>query len=784
MKSLLYLFRRYTFASLLNLFGIILAFTGCYILFTQISFVSSFNHGIKDYERIYRIYERGIMEEGVWDSNVTRPFIEKLKDLPQVESIGFFRSNINMEFDKEGSVFTYALNFCNADMLTTVNAELVDGSLTVSQENGKYIVIPASLAEKYFGEVMVAGREMKTQNGRIFIVGGVYKDFSDNCNFANTVYMGMGNENIDNFGNYSYSAYVRTQSRVNEDEFNAMLKTIFDKQQKERFQGWDGADEHLAKIACAAIPLDRTYFDGYDVWVDRGNKTVFVILQLAVVLLLLIAFINFANFSMAQAPVRMRSINTRKVMGESNLSLRMRLIGEGVIICLIAFALSMLAVLAISKWGEIGKYTVGSIAIEQNLGIVLIVLLISIILGIIATSYSSRYITSFQPALALKGSFGLTPSGRFVRQILVGVQMILAFVMIIFVSIIYCQSSYIYNSSYGYEKDALIFGELPYSLAPHKPALRSELEKINGVESVSFSANALGIGDNSMGWGRGEEDEYRYFSVIPADWKLLRTLGIEIVEGRDFTEHDGDVYIINEAMKNKYPMLQIDKPLCKNDLDVIGICKNFRAFTTRIDNNQTPVAFVIFGEQYKEWGDQCRFLYVRIAPNTNKVDIKKKIDAVLSSFASEGISPDLYFQDDCMEIAYKDEMRFMTQMKVSTMLAFLITIIGVFCLTMFETEYRRKEIAIRKVMGSSVAEVLILFAMRYTMPILLSFAIAAPVGYYIGDQWLQNFAEHTPIYLWIFPLAFVIVSAIVLATVVVQSWRVATMNPNQSIKTE
>ena len=142
------------------------------------------------------------------------------------------------------------------------------------------------------------------------------------------------------------------------------------------------------------------------------------------------------------------------------------------------------------------------------------------------------------------------------------------------------------------------------------------------------------------------------------------------------------------------------------------------------------------------------------------------------------------FLDDILEQTYKDEMRFMTQIEVSTLLAFLITIIGVFCLTMFETEYRRKEIAIRKVMGSSVEEVLSLFTQRYALPLILSFLIAAPIGYYISEQWLQNFAEHTPIYWWLFPVAFLIVSTVVLLTVIVQCWRVATMNPVESIKTE
>ena len=237
-------------------------------------------------------------------------------------------------------------------------------------------------------------------------------------------------------------------------------------------------------------------------------------------------------------------------------------------------------------------------------------------------------------------------------------------------------------------------------------------------------------------------------------------------------------------MKKKYPFLEVDKPLVKDDLPIVGVCKNFRAFTTRKDNNAEPVAFVIFGESFADWGNRFNVLNIRMTPNTNKRELRNKIGKVLQTFYGSKTIPEMKFMDDCLERAYKDETRFMTQIEASTILAFLITIIGVFCLTMFETEYRRKEIAIRKVMGSSVGEVLSLFTRHYTIPLILSFVIAAPIGYYISEQWLQNFAEHTPIYWWLFPLAFVIVSTIVLLTVIVQSWRVATMNPVDSIKTE
>ena len=786
MKSLLYLFRRYKLASSLNLLGLVVAFTGCYILLTQINYIGSYNHSIKDYEKIRRVYIRGIMENDQWTFTFNRPLLEKIKECPQVESVGYLRSGGDISLDKDGSVISMPVYAINNDMLTTVNAELVDGTLC---PNGikEQVIIPASLATKYFGHAMVAGKEMKLKNGKACTVIGIYKDFPNNTDFANAVFYSIGNENKDDTNNWNYSCYIRTRSDVNADVLHGALNVTLKDFMESRFGKSEEIDELMQRASLFSLSLDETYLSGYDPNTDNGSKTVFYILQIAVILLLLVALINYANFTMAQAPIRLRGINTRKVMGESTCSLYLHLVAEGITLCLCAFAISVLLAYCIGKWEHIAEYTLGSVALPDNINIVFLISITSIAIGVIATLHSARYTTSFQPALALKGNFGLTPRGRRVRQILVAIQFALAFAMVIFVGVIYSQRAYIYSSDYGYEKDALLIVNITELSSDQQPALRSELEKLNGVESASFSTWPVGLEDVYMRWGRGDkgqEGQSCYFTALPVDWKFLRTCGIDIVEGRDFKETDGDVYIINEAMKMKYPFLEVDKPLVEDDLPIVGVCKNFRAFTTRKDNNAEPVAFIIFGESFADWGNRFNVLNIRITPNTNKRELRNKIGKVLQTFYASKTIPEMKFMDDCLEQAYKDETRFMTQIEASTILAFLITIIGVFCLTMFETEYRRKEIAIRKVMGSSVEEVLSLFTQRYAIPLILSFVIAAPIGYFISEQWLQNFAEHTPIHWWLFPLAFLIVSMVVLLTVIVQSWRVATINPVESIKTE
>ena len=269
-------------------------------------------------------------------------------------------------------------------------------------------------------------------------------------------------------------------------------------------------------------------------------------------------------------------------------------------------------------------------------------------------------------------------------------------------------------------------------------------------------------------------------------------MGLKITEGRNFRESDKNTgaYILNKFAMKQYNWLAVGDSIGRqNDWGptsnylVVGVCDNFKLKSMRNDNSRIAVAFIIMGPDMEWCGDRCNRVFVRVAKKQDKIAAKQRIAEVLNKIdGSEKY--DMKFLNDDLQQTYVDEFRFISQVKLFAIICIIITIIGVFSLTMFETEYRRKEIAIRKVMGSSVGAVVRLFAMRYAVPLVASFIVAAPLGWWLSQQWLQSFAEHTPIYWWLLPIAFIIVSAVVILTVVVQSWRVATANPVESIKTE
>jgi len=783
--------RRFKTATVLNFIGLTVAFAACYLFLTQVTYNHSYNRGLTNYEHLYRVEVPSMFNDKGWQALVNRLMADELAKLPQVEGMALFETHVQPWVFKKGDEdFNVKANYVSNDAIAVLAPRLVDGKLTWTDDDHEGVIIPASVAMSYFGTTQAVGRYFATSDDNVKLwVRGVYEDFPKNSSVGNYVYGSMGDQNKDNFNNYNYYCYLRINQQVDEDDISRtisqiMMKAIHQASVDEGMEDKRDENEYNDKLRLRLTPVSETWFSGVDPEWDRGNKAVDLILQLSCLLVLMIAAVNFLNFTLAESPMRIKSINTRRVLGSTVNSLRLAFVAETVLTSLLAFGLAVGVSYLLSQWPLIGELTVGSLALGDHLVLMAIIGLAAVGIGIVAGLYPAFYVTSFQPALALKGSFGLTPRGRRLRTVLLCLQFLITSIMVVYIGILYLQSHYIFNSDYGFDKDEILFAGVG-DLRGKQDALRSELMQQTGVVEVAFSQSVLGTSDIYMSWGRGDKDHQVQFTAMPVDWHYLRTMGIEIVEGRDFSEHDSDCYIINEAARRKWNWVEMDKPLLKDDLPVIGVCRNVRFASTRVDNNDSPLAFVIYGETYlsQGWSNDFGGVNIRVAAGVDKVQMRQTIKDVFKKLGAQR-EPVIRFLDESLERTYRDEFRFIHQVLIFSVMCLVITLIGVFCMTMFETEYRRKEIGIRKVMGSSTGDILTMLSRRYMWLLVGSFVVAAPVAWFIGSQWLQSFAERTPIYWWLFPLALLVVAAVTLATVIIQSWRAATENPVNSIKNE
>lgn len=794
MKSLLYMFRRYRVATLLNLLGLGVAVATFYLFMTQVIYNRTYNHNIHDYKHMYRLEIYGGLFGEDWGCNICRPFVTLLKEIPQVKDATYISPYINKTDVKVGNrTIAVPLIYMGKPGIEFFTGKLLSGSSKTCGD-GHNVIVSRSTAEKMFGTVNAAGKTFECENGdgskTTVTVVGVSEDMPDNCTLPNGVYICEDERGLNDWIEWSYNIYMLLDDGANPKKVERAIKLAFMKE-----NGYSEKDEKKfdkeVNMKIRITPVDDIYFSGVGPK-DRGNRGLVDVLTVASVFVLFIAMLNLLNFSLSEVPMRMRGINTRRVMGASIGSLRMKMILENVVFAFVGLVIGILLIVAFQRSETCMKLVSGDIHFASHMVLAAAMAVSALVVGALSAMIPAFYSTSFAPAMVLKGSFGLSPRGRQLRMAIMAVQFCVAFALAIYIGVMSSQSSYIFNSDYGFNKNEVFYAWLSQEAKAKRDAIRAELKKLPFVESVGFAQNAIGTSDGYMSWGRGDNEHQMTLQVLPCDYEYLRTMQLKITEGRDFREADmkTGAYVLNEAAMKQYKWLAVGDSIGRqnewgptSNYLIVGTCNNFKLKSMRCDNSNVAVAFIIFGPDMEQWGDRCNQVFVRVAKGQDKIEAKHRIAEVLNKLdGSQKYEMD--FLDDDLQWTYIEEFRFISQVKLFAIICIIITVIGVFSLTMFETEYRRKEIAIRKVMGSSVGSVVSLFALRYAVPLVVAFVIAAPIGWWLSNSWLQSFAEHTPIHWWLFPISFVAVSAVVVLTVVVQSWRVATANPVESIKTE
>ncbi len=800
-KNIIYMARRFKLATALNMMGLVVAFAAFYLFMTQIIYQVTYNRGIEDYERWYRLESNFVYNEWECSDIVCLPFIEALRQMPEVESMSITSANSTYEqrFRRDdGSEVAYTLTLGNNTIVSSFGGQVLDGSIEWNDSSHEGLIIPRSIAMDYFGTVNVHDSVMTGIYGDEdyeHVVRGVYEDFPTNSEIESIIY-----SNLVDTDTLLLDAYLKCNVKFKEvpkdmeayaDRLKQAIINYMDeglrKSGNEELIATDLAEIRLTEFRFT--PLENSYFEHKSFTSgDSGYRTMAHLLEFACVLAIILAAINFLNFTLAESPMRIRGLNTRRVLGARRRSIRLGLIGEGVVISFIACVLALLMCSLLQLSSFIVYLTEGHIALTAHPWLVLFTLAIAAIVGVVASYYPSAFSTSFPLSTTLKGNLGLTPRGSRLRLALVGLQLGISMLMVIYIGILFSQSNYIFNSPYGYNKEGLLVANLPKNMTDYTPendTLNQVLSAIPGVKTVAFSEEMIGQTDgHSSVWTSHSDTVFKY-TVLHVSQDYLRAMDIPIVEGRGFEPGDTAAIIINQATRQEWPWLTFGSTISTSPYEeepdsavVIGVCDNIRFGTTRI-NKDKPFLIVC-----KEGNPYLSALTVRVAADADQEQVKQQVNDVLMKRYGILFTPATYFNDQLRD-TYRKEFRYVNQMVILAIICLIITLLGVFCITLFETEYRRKEIGIRKVAGATSGEIVGMFCLRYGWLLLVSFAIAAPLALYFGHKTLQYFTEHTAIsWWWILPASLLLVGAITLGTVVLMSWRTAHENPVNSIKTE
>jgi putative ABC transport system permease protein len=753
---------------------------------TQVNFDLGYNKSITEHENLFRMTLKLGPGEDDYGTTLPRPVVERLASAsPHVTGYSVRNGWINYDqFVVDNQEYSLNLIYGEREFLSVFKPTVISGDVKGLDQIGN-IVLPRSEALRMFGTTDAAGKTMKYKwdDNTFYHVCAVIEDYPENNLLHGACFIST-NWNEGNYNNWNYDAYIRVDDVANLPAVQNSLRQTAIELFKDKFELNTKEEEEVLQVVLTNV-ADAHFSKFLDKSAPaRGSIYLLICFSLLIVV---IAAVNFMNFSLAETPMRIRSINTQKVLGATTASLRGSLLAEAVLISLIAFILALLIVYLAHDLG-LQELVQGSILLQDHQLLIALTLLLSIIVGLMAGAYPSYYVTSFPPALVLKGSFGLSPKGRMLRSVLICLQFIVSFMLVIGVGIMYLQSYLIYHTDYGFDKDEVLVVSTAPDTRNKVDAIDADLRSISGIEGASLAMNVLGSKDSYMTWGRGEGEKHTNFTCIFVDWRFLDVMGIDIVEGRNFRKDDGDVYIFNESAKKKYPWLTIDQPINDRDYPVVGFCKDIKYASLRVDDTQQPIAFFVPGPSGEYWGNGSwrNHMLVRVAKGVDKQEAKQKVMEVVNKY-EKGQPLDisgLRYMDEVLEETYQREDRFTKQILLFSLLAILISMIGVFGMTMFESEYRRKEIGIRKVFGSSTREILTMFNRRYLYILLACFAVAAPIGYTVGVHWLEGFAVRTAISPLLFLVSFLLIALITMLTVTYQSWKNANENPIHSIKTE
>lgn len=765
--------KRNKLAFVLNVIGLSVAFTVLTVIAFQVMYEFGYDRSYKDKERIFLLeyYDQVATD---YSANICVPAVEAIgKNIPGIEAYCAtwqgWDQVLSVE-DSQGKTIEYQEPFWKVTpgFFEVFSPEIVAGDPKTCLEGEYSIALSESIARKFFGNESALGKTMNI--GKIPVtVTLIYKDFPKNSSVRNGILYGLKDET---WSEWSYVPYYKLASGVSAEEITSKISQM-------DMPGMEKEDllEFQERMKFYLTPVTDIYFKAKsDGSVTRGNLSTTWSLIAIALLIIGIAYVNFINFSTALAPVRIKRINTQKVMGALPGELRRGMVFESVVLSLLAFGLSFIWT-SLFTASPAADFFTADLALGANGVILLCIAALAVVLGTLAGLYPAFYTTSFPPALVLKGTFALTPKGIRLRNSLLLFQFITTIILITVAIFIKLQHTHMQNMSLGFDRENVVYVPLNGEVKKQLNAFENELKA--RPEILNYTTTRFLPGQVGMGWGREFNGQRVQFYAWPVAHNFLRFFDIKIAEGSDFFAHNEkgvNKVIFNRKFIDKFGMEDvIGKEVgCFNNMgQVVGIAENinFRSVKEEIE----PMAFVCGDDQ----GVEYALLKVSGTRLPETIDYIRK---TYRQFSTEG--GNVKFLDETMDQMYRKEANFAKLISIFGLITILISLMGIYGLILFNARFKVKEIGIRKVNGATEAQMLILLNKGFLKLILVSFVLAVPIAWYIVKAWLAGFPYRTTMYWWVFLLAGIITLIITVLTVSWQSWKAATINPVQTLRNE
>lgn len=773
--------------SFINIAGLAIGITCSLLILLWVHDEVSFNKFIPKADRLYQVYVNSTFDgrANTWNSlplptyQGLKPEHSKLVNTCATDWGGQHLLTVVNRSGEEKRIRKRGY-YASEEFLTMFEYTLLKGDPAKVLAEPYNIVISESAAKALFGNEDPMGQTVRLDNKDELKVVGILKDVPKNSSFEFDMLFPWKlyetndwvKRNTDNWGNYSFQVYAELDDPSSQKEVEAKIKDLLTR------HGETDVPHELFLHPLLDWRLHSNFEDGE---VSGGMIEYVQMFLVIAIFIVVIACINFMNLSTARSERRAREVGIRKSVGSSRREIISQFLGESIFISFVAFVIAVLAAqLLLPFYNDLVEkqlvidYTSGEFWLFA-LGLILIT-------GIISGSYPAFYLSSFQPVKVLKGKVQVGRNGSLPRKVLVVLQFGFSILLIIGTIVIYQQIQLVKNRDLGYAQENLVAIEYTREIGQNYKALKAELLATGVVSSVTQSNSAITSinSNNFVGWPGKPDDLRVIFATIATEYDYTKTMGIKILEGRDFSEDfksDTAAIVINKAALD---LMGLKDPIgTKLDLwgekrELIGVVDN-----VLMGNPYTPVGpmFMILD---KDW---VNVLTVRLEKTNDLKASLAKVEAVMKKY-NPAYPFEYTFADE--DFAKKFSTIDMTSSLANLFasLAIIITGLGLFGLAAFTAEQRTKEIGIRKVLGASVSGLVKLISRDFSILVIAAFVFAAPFSWWALDMYLDRYKYRIDIAWWVFPLTGLIALVFALLIVSTQALRAAHANPVKSLRSE
>ncbi len=762
--------------SFINIFGLAIGLTICLLILLWVNDELSFDRFHTKTDQIYKVVCSDLISDEKYA--VTTPALGPAmeQEFPEIlRATRYFEMDNLVVKAGETKSLEDGIAFVDPSFLEIFSFPLVKGNPRTALSAPYSIVLTESQAAKYFGTEDPVGKILTVAGSYDFLVTGLMKDppLNSHVRFDFLVPVEFMKEfgwNLEQWDRFFIETFVELHPEsdvIGKDRLSPFIQSKIE----------DSENLQAELFPLKNIHLHSSGIDAMGRTGDIKNVYLFSLISLFV---LLIACINFMNLSTTQSGKRIKEIGMRKVVGAGRKDIIKQFYGESILMTLVAMVLAFILIeLFLPVFNRLsGKEMALNFA--GNYGFYLVVSGIVLATGVLSGSYPALLLSSFRPVEMFKGKAGAGSNFQsFSRKILVVAQFSISIILIIGTVIVYVQMNYMRQKKLGFDPDQVISVTLNKNLRQKYGVMKEALLKLSSVSSVTSASHRPFTHISTIDWESPDETKYVRLSFTDVGYDYFETFGLELAEGRFFSQEyslDNRNYILNETaaqqMGFENPLGQ-EIEIFEKRGTVIGVVKDYH-----FESLHSVIRPLVL--KYGEGGQTYLYAKIRSASLDETI---KDFEAIWNGLEQDYPFNYRFFDQD-FDAMYRTENRFKDILGYFAVFAIFISCLGLFGLACFITEQRTKEIGIRKVLGASIARLILMFSKEFVKWVVFANLVAWPVAYFAMSKWLQGFAYRTGVQIWIFLLSSCLTLVIALSTVMIHTAKAALANPAVSLKYE